>query len=264
MRIGELAALVGVSTRAVRHYHHQGLLPEPPRKPNGYRDYRLRDAVRLARVRRLTSLGLGLDEVRDVLGDETGAELREVLGELDDELRRQEEEIRARRTRLAELLRQAEDGTLPEDAPLSAGLTELFARTAASPAATSAIAAKDRDVLALIETSAPPEARDGVLALAGSLAESFEETAATERAHAVYALLDALEDAAPDDPRVPEAARAVSACVPDATVAGMPSLPEGEPPMPDAFAQALYADLAPAQAEAVRQAIALLMERRTP
>lgn len=261
MRIGELAALVGVSTRAVRHYHHQGLLPEPPRKPNGYRDYRLRDAVRLARVRRLTALGLGLDEVRDVLGDESGTELREVLGELDDELRRQEEEIKARRTRLAELLRQAEDGTLPEDAPLSAGLTELFARTATSPAAASAIAAKDRDVLALMETSAPPEARDGVLAIAGSLAE---DEAATERAHEVYALLDALEDAAPDDPRVPRAARAVSACVPDATVATMPSLPEGDTPLPDAFAQALYADLAPAQAEAVRQAIALLMERRTP
>ncbi|MFE1561061.1 MerR family DNA-binding transcriptional regulator, partial [Streptomyces sp. NPDC058734] len=39
MRIGEIAALVGVSTRAVRHYHHVGLLPEPERRPNGYRAY---------------------------------------------------------------------------------------------------------------------------------------------------------------------------------------------------------------------------------
>ncbi|WP_260615593.1 MerR family DNA-binding transcriptional regulator [Microbispora sp. KK1-11] len=30
MRIGELAALAGVSTRTVRHYHHLGVLPEPP------------------------------------------------------------------------------------------------------------------------------------------------------------------------------------------------------------------------------------------
>ena len=35
MRIGELAALVGVSTRTVRHYHHEGLLPEPERLANG-------------------------------------------------------------------------------------------------------------------------------------------------------------------------------------------------------------------------------------
>lgn len=54
MLIGELAALAGVSTRTVRHYHPLGLLPEPVRLPNGYREYRLRDAVLLARVRRLT------------------------------------------------------------------------------------------------------------------------------------------------------------------------------------------------------------------
>ncbi|MBV9856444.1 MAG: MerR family DNA-binding transcriptional regulator, partial [Streptosporangiaceae bacterium] len=31
MRIGELAGLAGVSTRAIRHYHQIGLLPEPAR-----------------------------------------------------------------------------------------------------------------------------------------------------------------------------------------------------------------------------------------
>ena len=43
--------------------HRVGLLPEPARTPNGYREYSLRDAVELARVRRLTELGLSLDEV---------------------------------------------------------------------------------------------------------------------------------------------------------------------------------------------------------
>ena len=67
MRIGELAGLVGISTRAIRHYHRVGLLPEPARKANGYREYSLRNAVELARVRRLTELGLSLDEVGDAL-----------------------------------------------------------------------------------------------------------------------------------------------------------------------------------------------------
>ncbi len=49
MRIGELAGLVGISTRAVRHYHRVGLLAEPARTANGYREYSLRDAVELAR-----------------------------------------------------------------------------------------------------------------------------------------------------------------------------------------------------------------------
>ena len=101
MRIGEIAALVGVTTRAVRHYHHLGLLPEPERRPNGYRDYSLRHAVVLARIRRLTELGLGLAEVRDVLADDAGRELAEVLQELDDDLARQEAAIGARRDRLA-------------------------------------------------------------------------------------------------------------------------------------------------------------------
>ena len=74
MRIGELAELAGVSTRAVRHYHHLGLMPEPERRANGYRAYGLRDAVALARIRRLTELGLGLEEVRADFG--TGPGLR--------------------------------------------------------------------------------------------------------------------------------------------------------------------------------------------
>jgi DNA-binding transcriptional MerR regulator len=99
MRIGELAALAGVSTRTVRHYHHLGLLPEPVRLTNGYREYRLRDAVALARVRRLAEVGLSLDEIRDVLADDQDRELREVLLELDADLARQQEAIGARRNR---------------------------------------------------------------------------------------------------------------------------------------------------------------------
>lgn len=86
MRIGELADLVGLSTRAVRHYHHRGLLPEPERRPNGYREYGLRDVIVLARVRRLTELGLSLAEVRDALADGHGRDLREMLTALDADL----------------------------------------------------------------------------------------------------------------------------------------------------------------------------------
>lgn len=45
MRIGEIAALAGVTPRTVRHYHHLGLFPEPARLPNGYREYGLQHAV---------------------------------------------------------------------------------------------------------------------------------------------------------------------------------------------------------------------------
>ncbi|MEV6581649.1 hypothetical protein AB0M92_26205 [Streptomyces sp. NPDC051582] len=54
-------------------------------------------------MRRLTELGLGLDEVRDVLADDAGRELADVLEELDADLARQEAAIRERRRRLAAL-----------------------------------------------------------------------------------------------------------------------------------------------------------------
>ncbi len=130
MRIGELAVAVGVTTRAVRHYHHLGLLPEPERRANGYREYGLRHAVVLARIRRLTELGLGLAEVRDVLADEAGKDLVEVLTELDEDLARQEAAIRERRGRLRTLL-EAEGG-LPAEGPVSPELAALFAGIGAS------------------------------------------------------------------------------------------------------------------------------------
>src|SRR5215831_18094913 len=94
MRIGELAGLTGISTRAIRHYHRVGLLAEPARKANGYREYSLRDAVELARVRRLTELGLSLDEVGGALAGDAGRDLVEILRELDADLARQETGIR--------------------------------------------------------------------------------------------------------------------------------------------------------------------------
>jgi DNA-binding transcriptional MerR regulator len=145
MRIGELAGLVGISTRAIRHYHHVGLLPEPARKANGYREYSLRDAVELARVRRLTELGLSLDEVGDVLAGDAGRDLAEVLRELDADLARQEADLRQRRARLGQLLRQAEAGGQQSgQAPASAGLAQVPAEQAQVPAELAAVSAGSR------------------------------------------------------------------------------------------------------------------------
>ncbi|MET8980509.1 MerR family transcriptional regulator [Streptomyces sp. NPDC004539] len=245
MRIGELAETVGVTTRAVRHYHHLGLLPEPDRLSNGYRDYTLRHAVALARIRRLTELGVGLGEVRDVLADDAGKDLTEVLEELDEDLARQETAIRERRARLRVLL---EAGELSPEGPVSPELAELFARTSAG-LTDSPMAAKDRELLALIETAAPPEARERLLAAVGSVAESPETIA---RANEAYALLDALAEVTADDPRVEAAAHRLAECVPPGL------LPEG-PTEPDStFLRAFYADFPPGQAAAIRRALEIL------
>jgi DNA-binding transcriptional MerR regulator len=259
MRIGELAGLVGISTRAIRHYHRIGLLAEPARKANGYREYSLRDAVELARVRRLTELGLSLDEVGDALAGDAGRDLVEILRELDADLARQEAGLRQRRTQLAQLLRQAEaGGELSVQAPVSPGLAELFDRmthvASAKPGPESAMAAKDRDLMALLETASPADGTGWV----DVLTRTLTDPGAVDRAYAVYARLDELAGSPADDPRVEATAQAIVAAIPEPARQAI-RFPDGDLEETDGgFAAAFYADFAPAQAAAIRRAIGLM------
>ncbi|WP_345033832.1 heavy metal-responsive transcriptional regulator [Streptomyces sannanensis] len=67
MRIGDLAASSGLTTRTIRYYEQAGLLPVPPRTPGGYRDYPERTTRRLAFIREAQGSGLTLAEIRSVL-----------------------------------------------------------------------------------------------------------------------------------------------------------------------------------------------------
>ena len=49
------------------YYERQGLLPQPPRQPSGYRSFQASDVVRLRFVKRAKALGFTLEEVRDLL-----------------------------------------------------------------------------------------------------------------------------------------------------------------------------------------------------
>lgn len=261
MRIGKLAELVGISTRAVRHYHRVGLLPEPARRANGYREYSLRDAVELARIRRLVEVGLSLAEVADVLAGDADRDLTEILRELDADLAGQEADLRRRRDRLAQLLAQAEAGMPADQAPVSPGLTGLFDRmadaAAGQPGPEPAMAAKDRDVMAMLETVSAAHGADWPDVLTREL-ES--DPGSADRAYALYALLDELAAAPADDPRVEAAAQAIVAVIPEPARQAI-RLPDGVfEATGDGFAAAFYADFAPAQAAAIRLAIELLRQ----
>lgn len=250
MRIGELAALVGVSTRTVRHYHHTGLLPEPVRLSNGYREYRLADAVRLARIRRLTELGLSLDEIADVLADDAGREIREVLAELDADLARQQQVLAARRERLAELLaadRIDPDATaVPEFAEVLRGL----------PVAGSRFAALDRDLLQLAAANAAP---DQAAEFADLLRPALTG-AAGDRLPELYRRLDELADADPADARVAALAAELAEILPaELTGALADSLDD---PAHARWFDALSAELSVAQAAVIRTVATIVRGRR--
>ena len=67
LKVSEVAALAGVSADTVRYYERVGLVPAPPRAPNGYRVYD-RDVVeRLEFIRRAQRFGLRLAGIAELL-----------------------------------------------------------------------------------------------------------------------------------------------------------------------------------------------------
>ena len=102
LTIGQLAAYSGVTTRAVRHYHQIGLLPEPDRDASGYRTYAAGDVVALIRIRTLAEAGVPLARVQELLtADEAGFSAS--VAEIDQRLRGEIREIQEHRRRIAKL-----------------------------------------------------------------------------------------------------------------------------------------------------------------
>ena len=67
MRIGEAAAAAGMTTKTLRFYEQQGLLPPAHRCPNGYRDYSPETVARLEFIRRSKLAGLTLTQIGEIL-----------------------------------------------------------------------------------------------------------------------------------------------------------------------------------------------------
>lgn len=68
MRIGELARLTGTPPENIRFYEREGLLQAPERSRNNYRRYGPAHVERLHLIRNYRASGIGLDDVRNLLG----------------------------------------------------------------------------------------------------------------------------------------------------------------------------------------------------
>jgi DNA-binding transcriptional MerR regulator len=98
----EIAELAGTTLNAVRHYHRVGLLEEPSRASNGYKQYEVRHLVRLLQIRRLRRLGVAIDRIEQASrpGDASIA----ALTALDAELRQNIESLARARAEIAAIL----------------------------------------------------------------------------------------------------------------------------------------------------------------
>ena len=102
LTIGQLADYVGVTVRAVRHYHQRGLLPEPDRDASGYRRYGAQAVVDLIRIKTLADAGVPLARIRALLGAGP-EEFRRATAQIDEALAARLRDIEQQRRRIAEL-----------------------------------------------------------------------------------------------------------------------------------------------------------------
>lgn len=120
----ELAELAGTTVNTVRHYHRLGLLEEPERRYNGYKEYGVPHLVCLLRIRRLVELGVPLSEIG--VARTNGDVPPEVLRQVDAQLAAEIERLNRARSDIAVILR---DGA-PADTP--AGFESVAPRLSAA------------------------------------------------------------------------------------------------------------------------------------
>lgn len=179
MRSIHLARLAGISVRTLRHYHQVGVLEEPSRSSNGYRDYDTHALVRVLRIRRLTDLGFSLAQVSTILrGDRPAPD--DLLDTLDIELAQQIERLTRQRELLAHLKHH---GAPPDLLPEIAASHDRLKQSGLSENA----AATDRDHTLLLAQVVGQHGQ-------GYVAAVYDLISTPERAHATAAAMTAWAD----------------------------------------------------------------------
>lgn len=78
--IGEVSRIYGLSVQALRHYHKIGLvIPSHIDEDTGYRFYTFDQFQFISRLKYLQSLGLSLEEIKNILADGDVGKFKEVL-----------------------------------------------------------------------------------------------------------------------------------------------------------------------------------------
>ena len=67
LTIGTVAKEAQVNLQTIRYYEREGLLPEPPRRPSGYRMFSSDSVRRVRFIKRAQELGFSLTEIKELL-----------------------------------------------------------------------------------------------------------------------------------------------------------------------------------------------------
>lgn len=196
LTISQLARYARVTVRAVRHYHHVGLLREPARDESGYRRYDSAAVVDLVRIKVLVEAGVPLSRINQLLqADEE--EFAAAVEDIDRRLRAEIRERQRHRARVTQLVAGDRLALPPEAVDYLDRLRELGVPERAIE--------MERDAWILVAAQIP----DQMPTLMALKRGQIEDPAVA----AIY--LDLVEAAAWDteDPRLPEIADRIVALI---------------------------------------------------
>src|SRR5262249_19001715 len=133
LRIGEVASQAGVNVQTLRFYERRGLLPEPPRRASGYREYAPESVRRVWFIKRAQELGFTLAELEELLRlrDDPGIPCRQVRATAEakiDDIERRIRRLQAMRAALAALVESCA-ANREHHCPLLEALDETPARS---------------------------------------------------------------------------------------------------------------------------------------
>lgn len=223
LRIGEVANLLGITTKTVRHYHKIGLLAEPARSAGGYRLYSAADLLRLHRIRKLQSLGLSLGQIKLILGEQGRDEpLRSVLQSLLNEVLAQIEALETRRERIRSLLTETDLDALdrPENLSPTVGMIRERLRGQLGGVSPKALQQQERLVGLLDGFRWPEGYGEAMDALTQFLLDHPEQC---RRLLSLDERLVALADAREDSPEVERLARDYARCLNQSAIGQLPT-----------------------------------------
>ena len=201
VRIGDAAAFVGTTPRAIRHYHDIGLVPEPERGSDDRRRYGYEEMIQLLWIRRMADAGIALEDIRGAFAVPAGADtdgdrtVADILERLEDTLVAQEAELARQRVAVQRMRTRGSRMGLLSDvvADRLAGLPE------------GALRQDDLDNLLVIERVFGPLGAAVNATRYVALATHPDLRALSDRVDAAERALD--DTVAVDDPRVAQVAR---------------------------------------------------------
>lgn len=123
LTIGQVAKGVEVNIETIRYYERQGLIPLPPRRESGYRQYPEDIVNRVRFIKRAQELGFSLKEVAELLSLRVGpnttcGDVKKVADGKITEIERKIQSLERMRDALMRLVETCEENRQAEECPI--------------------------------------------------------------------------------------------------------------------------------------------------